>query len=154
MKRQLTLGILLLSGISTNTLAQCPGAGWSQITTVPGLQGTLIGNTVCVSDGNNGWDAQEYHAGSPTDVTGSLIDYKHGPNNSSNPDPLKAIDPTSPVGSWTINDNTPNAATVTYSYGSLSYENEVWQNGSQYCFDNGTDAVVATIEGGSDACGQ
>lgn len=126
---------------SSATVGNSTGIATSNVLSVVATQGMgtlndlLTGNTVCVSNGAGGWDAQELHQSG-----GNLVDYKLGPGH--------AIDPSTSVGSWSIS-----GSTVTYSYGTGgTYNNAVWDNGDgTYSFCNPAE-TVGTIKAGSGPC--
>jgi hypothetical protein len=100
----------------------------------------LLGNrTVCAAVGNESW--QEFHTGN-TNAGGPLIDYKKGPND--------RVDPSEPVGSWSIAANR-----VTYNYGAGgTYVYDVCAaTGNTVNFCGGSRNVTgATVRDGQVAC--
>jgi hypothetical protein len=122
------------------------------------LQQLLGGMTVCkMNAANTDWEWQEFHD-APEGRPNNLIDYKKGPN-----DP---VDPTSPVGSWSINTVNPpgggndRTQTVTYNYGGTSiYTFSVWAQGPggtgpyNFCSEQGErDVLNATLINGQGPC--
>ena len=106
------------------------------------LSTLLTGNTVCVGTTGN-WQAQEFHKNG-----GSLIDWKQGAGS--------AIDPTAPVGTWSLT-GTGAAAIVNYNYtdgGSSSYSYTVFDNGNNsYSFCSGGNVIVTgNIKTGQTGC--
>ena len=93
----------------------CPTGTGSRVN-IAQLNNLLQGNTVCVSNGAGGWDAQEQH------FAGNVLkDYKLGPSS--------AIDPTEQVGTWSTSNNGSLGAQVIYVYGNQSYTYGVCHNG-------------------------
>lgn len=148
MKRIMIISVILLMAASGNTMADCKSN--SRIDS-PTLNNLLTNNTVCKANtpANGLWNWQEYH-----NPSGSLIDYKRGPDN--------AIDPTKTVGVWSIS---PTTSTVTYNYGpgqSYTYTVHKPSNNASgppydFCLSEGpsiTPTVAgATIISGSSGCG-
>jgi len=149
MKRIILTSVLLLMGVTGEALAACVNDATACYTQVTNLNRLLRNNTIC--NGNSGiWKEQEWHkSGSPTK---NLIDYKLGPSSTN--------DPTSPVGEWSISDDTiihryyknpnnPGAGTVPSSY-------KVWQkvDGTYDLCDSNTLQLVAnvTIQSGQGGC--
>lgn len=125
-------GMLLLSG---NTIA-CTGKQQN----ARQIEKAVSGNTICAHDGGEIWQEQ-HRAG------GQLWDYKKGPADRS--------DPSSQVGSWSI-EETPGDAKLVHTYGSTSY---IWQlfkdAGDNYrlCGQNGSSrSVLITIRPGLSGC--
>jgi hypothetical protein len=85
------------------------------------LTSLLSNKMVCASVGGEAW--QEWHNGSSS---GPLVDYKRGPGDRS--------DPSSPVGTYTVNSNN----TVTYNYagggGSYTYDVCLVSTSNTYTF--------------------
>ncbi len=96
----------------------------------------LNGNTICTND------SQEQHRNGVEVagvLKGDLWDFKKGAG-----DP---VDPTSQVGTWEIHDDK-----VYYTYGSSTYANTVYVNGTNICFDNGQTITLATKKDGIVGC--
>lgn len=124
------------------------------------LQRRLGGMTVCkMNAANTDWEWQEFHRTTGGPNTPNLIDYKKGPDH--------PVDPTAPVGSWSINTDNPQGGgndditqTVTYNYGGTSiYTFSVWAQGPggtgpyNFCSEQGaTDVLNATLISGQGPC--
>lgn len=128
----LASGALALSG---NTIA-CTGKQQN----ARQIEKAVSGNTICANDHGELW--QEQHRGG-----GQLWDYKKGPADKS--------DPSSRVGSWSI-DQTPGDAKVVYNYGSTSYAWQLFRDdGGSYrlCGPNGGGrSILITIQPGLGGC--
>jgi len=142
MKHIIFTGTLLLaSAVTGEAMAVCSG---TQVTG-PALTTLLQSTMVCKSNGVD-WEWQEYHSGSSGQAN-NLIDYKKGA------DP---IDPTAPVGKWTIDEG---ASTVTYDYGTGgSYVYTVHDNAGSYIFCTAgtpivTGATISGVVGAATSCG-
>lgn len=124
--------LLLASG---GAMAACPGTPL----TATAITNLLTGNTVCVGTAGN-WEAQELHVSG-----GSLVDYKLGPGH--------AIDPSEPVGTWSVDTA---AATVTHNYGpGAIYTYKISANGGtsySFCSTAGASEVVANVKTGGGGC--
>jgi hypothetical protein len=126
----LTLSLFALGGFNIAIADTC-GGGLPKLITAD-IKTLLNGNTVCTSD------SQEQHRGgveSEGVLSGQLWDYKRGS------DP---IDRTSQVGSWSVSNDK-----VRYTYGSSNFDNDVYSDGTNVCFDNRTTKISATIMGGT-----
>lgn len=131
--------------VSIEAIAACTGGTRLNEATLKSLLG---GNTVCVpavTVPTMTW--QELHVG----TSGSaLIDYKRGPP------PVETVDPSKPVGTWTVNANPGgNNATVTHTYlgggGSFTYSVHSI-SGAIYGFCAGGVEIVARVKPGGGAC--
>ena len=138
----------LLGAIAAPAVADCGST--TQITDPLKLFQTLGNNTVCVSNGSNGWESQEEHLTVPDASGYQLFDYKRG-----NTDP---IDPRKQVGSWSISTSDAGTA-VTYLYtdgGQTSgpYSFTVHNNtDGTISFCSGAKEVVATLRPIGSGCG-
>ncbi|NOS89603.1 MAG: hypothetical protein HOP34_13880 [Methylococcaceae bacterium] len=97
-KKIIFTGILLTNTFTGLALADCVN---NRVAVSNNLRTLLRGNTICVSNGQGGWESQEEHA-----TSGEIIDYKKGPT-----DP---VDPRKKLGTWST--TAGNDATVTYNY--------------------------------------
>ena len=102
--------------LSAQTACSCPGGTGTRLN-ISQLNAIFPGNTICVSNGAGGWDAQEQHLGG-----GVLQDYKLGPSS--------VVDKTAQVGTWSTANNGASGAQVTYAYGSQTYTYGVCSTGT------------------------
>ena len=124
------LGCLALSG---HAMAACTGTAINQTA----LTAALSGNTVCAARTPDRW--QEFHQ-----TGGVLIDYKRGP--------ADKIDPSEPVGTWSITGNGSNA-TVVYNYGAGgTFSYSVRSNGGASYSFCGVQNFEVTVLNGQVAC--
>jgi prepilin-type processing-associated H-X9-DG protein len=135
MRPIIIVSILLLGGITGESMATCDNSNWVNPTS--NLSTLLLGNTVCgneVGGGTDQWQ-EEHRSGSG----GDLWERAKGLN-----DP---VDPSHKVGIWTL-DGTNGRPTVRYDYtGGNSYTFSVHSNGGgNYSFcDGSTEVATATI---------
>jgi hypothetical protein len=122
MKLALFAGMAALTVSTGQASAQCTAP-----MNVGTLQSALDGNYACGSQGSESWN--ELHSG------GILTDYKKGPTDK--------IDPTAPVGIYTISSNNEGTGQVDYTYtaGSLHFAYTVQSNG-------GTSYTFCPVPGG------
>jgi hypothetical protein len=106
---------MALIGAAQGQTCSCSGNG-TKLGTAE-IQALLSNKMVCASVGGEQW--QEWHNGN---AGGPLVDYKKGPGDQ--------VDPSATVGSFSISSDT-----VTYTYGSQSYQYEVCQtpSGTTFC---------------------
>lgn len=97
-KKIIFTGILLTNALTGFAQADCAN---NRVAGANLLRTLLRGNTICVSNGQGGWESQEEHISA-----GDLYDYKKGPT-----DP---VDPRTKLGTWSVIAGTN--ATVTYNY--------------------------------------
>lgn len=102
------------------------------------LATAFSGNTVCAVRGGDRW--QEFHQ-----PGGTLIDWKLGPSH--------PVDPTDPVGTWSIVGTGINA-TLVHNYGAGgTYTFAVYNNGGgSYSFCSGGTEQLVTVRAGQGAC--
>lgn len=139
MKKLLVVIPFLVGGIG-NAVAAC-GSGYLNGSAVSSL---LSGNTVCSPAGCSGASCQwqEQHGGTGG---GTLTDYKKGPS-----DP---IDPTKPVGTWSVATTGNTNGKVTYSYtGGGNYPYDVKNNGTNYSFCGTNGEFTFTVKSGLVGC--
>ncbi|EGJ10134.1 MULTISPECIES: hypothetical protein [Rubrivivax] len=132
-------GVLLLAAAAVSAQS-CP-AGQTRLNQLQ-IRAQIAGNTLCAVSGGDRW--QEFHQGGTTNTSGALIDYKKGPN-----DP---VDPSTPVGTWSLTDRGSNTLLV-HNYGpSATYSWAVCRaNGGTYTLvsDQATITSVTVKEGQS-----
>lgn len=121
-------------------MAACSPPAATRVSSIAALTTLLSGKTVCVPSTKAGWtwEWQEIHQ-----APNILVDYKKGPGDS--------VDPSKPVGTWTISGNAGGLrAVVTHDYGGgQSYTYTVWNNGNgTHSFCSGNPEIVATIKSG------
>lgn len=139
-----SLGVVLAT-MTGQALAVCSGGG--RVNTVTALTTLLQGNTVCVpavTVPTMTW--QELHSGTSGGAN-NLIDFKRGPGH--------AVDPSGPVGSWTISGNSGgNAAVVNHNYGTGgSFTYQVFNNGDgTHSFCSVAPEIVARVTPGGGGC--
>ena len=113
----------------------------------------LGGNTVCVPTVTPAaptpmtW--QELHEGTSTSTSGTLTDYKRGPGH--------AVDPSKPVGTWTVNGSGQGNSTVTHAYsgggGTYIYSvHSISTTPPIYGFCGAGPEIVARVKPGNGAC--
>lgn len=136
---------VLLATVAGQALAVCTGGGRVNATTA--LTTLLQNNTVCVpavTVPTMTW--QELHSGSSGGAN-NLIDFKRGPGH--------AVDPSEPVGSWTISGNAGgNAAVVNHNYGTGgSFTYQVFNNGDgTHSFCSSAPEIVTRVKTGGGGC--
>ena len=146
MKAIIFMSVFLSVLATEEAMAVCPTVTSPVAVRSAALTTLLPGKMVCKRNtANTDWDWQEYHSGT-SGAANNLIDYKKG----SNP-----VDPTKPVGSWSILTQTVNrvtTATVTYNYGTGgTYTYSVWAHGTgstatyDFCSATG-DVLGATLK--------
>lgn len=117
MKRVLIAGVFLVANVAGPVLGACTAVGsYHRLGTI--AIANLLGNAMACYPAAAPFTNQEYHTGSASVSSGSIVDYKKGPTDHN--------DPSATVGTYTI--NTLNA-TVTYTYTgnpSVSYTYTVW----------------------------
>jgi hypothetical protein len=134
-----------LTTIAGQALAVCTGN--TRVASVAALTTLLQNRTVCVpavTVPTMTW--QEFHSGT-SGVNNNLIDFKRGPGH--------AVDPSEPVGTWTISGNSGGQqAVVNHNYGAGgSFTYQVFDNGNTtFSFCNGANEFVARIFTGNGAC--
>jgi len=136
MKRQIAVGIVLVTGFSGGVFA-APNCTNPNRVTGSALTTLVSGNTVCATVGTDKW--QEQHRSGA-----QLWDYKKGAS-----DP---VDPSKQVGTWGIGANS-----VTHSYtGGPSYTYTIHDEGggASYSFCSSGSVVVsgATFKPGNSSC--
>ena len=135
MKRQIAVGILLVTGFSGGVFA-APNCASNSRVNGNTLTTLVSGHTVCATRGTDKW--QEQHRSGA-----QLWDYKKGAS-----DP---VDPSKQVGTWSIGSNS-----VTYSYtGGPSYTYSIHEEGGgTYSFCSSGSVVVsgATFKQGNSSC--
>lgn len=144
MKICLAMSAVVLAFVSGQASAACTeGAGWKKMNAA-GSGGslalsTLAGKTVCVGASPT-WDAQEFHQ-TPGGTANNLIDFKRGPGH--------AIDPTSPVGTWSIEGDQ-----IRHNYGvGANYIYDVYEKSGSYSFCVGaSEKAAATVRSGQVGC--
>jgi hypothetical protein len=132
---------MALAGFSVASVAAC-AAPAVRVNNVQALTTLLQGNTVCVPVNTQPtMDWQELHQ-----AGGVLIDYKRGPGH--------AVDPSEPVGTWTVSTVGLNGVFVTHNYGAGgSFVYSVWNNGDgTHSFCSSSPEVKARIKPGGGAC--
>ena len=131
-----TIG-LAMAGLPSAAMAAC-GQPSTRVGSSAELSALLTGKTVCVPSSKPGWtwEWQELHQ-----APNILVDYKKGQGH--------VIDPSTPVGTWTIA-GTGGRAVVTHDYGGgQSYTYTVWNNGNgTHSFCSANPEIIATIKSG------
>jgi len=124
-----------LTLVTGGAMAVCPGTPL----TGAAISSLLTGNTVCVGTAGN-WAAQELHVSD-----GSLVDYKRGPGH--------PVDPTEPVGSWSVD---ATAGTVSHNYGAGgTYTYKISANGGtsySFCSTSGAPEILSNVKTGGGGC--
>jgi len=120
-------GLILLATLNSgHAIADCtppPGSSWVRVqnlirTLTNG--GAPLGMTACSMPGQEPTAQEEHHYAGPPSTGGELWDYKCG--NSSSLDsvsptcPKPAVDPRRQLGTWSVQNNRTDGATVTYDY--------------------------------------
>lgn len=126
MKRFAVAGILFLTGFAGPSIAACnyiSGDPTYVEVTAGNIAALLGGSEACYPTAGPPWTNQEYHTGSPTSLSGTIEDYKLGPNS--------PTDPTKQIGSYTIGTTSGRGShgEITYTYTgnpSASFMYAVW----------------------------
>ena len=144
MKKFVLVAAMVGSLVSIEAIAACTSPRLNEVS----LKNLLGGNTVCVpavTISTMTW--QELHVGTSG---GAIIDFKRGP--------LDTVDPSKPVGTWTVNANPAgNNATVTHAYsgggGTFIYTvHGTGAVGTNHSFCAGATEIVGRVKSGGGAC--
>lgn len=117
-----------------------------RVNTLAALNTLLSNNTACVpavTVPTMTW--QEWHQPGTQGVASPIVDYKRGPGH--------AVDPSKPVGTWTVF-GSDGRTFVRYDYGGGHiYSYQVWSNGDgTHSFCSANPEIVAKIKPGNGPC--
>jgi len=138
---------IILAAVAGLALTSLPAVSWAacaapsvRVATTGALNSLLGGNTVCVPAVTQPtMEAQELHQ-----PGGALVDYKRGPTDK--------VDPSTPVGTWSVAGD--RSAFVTHNYGGgAQYTYSVWKNSDgTHSFCSANAEIRVRIKTGDGPC--